>query len=145
MTESAESWRSRNHGLWLAPILALGGFLSYWGFFARWPIFRDDPWLNLLVLGGAIALSIAALRRAWPSGVWHRIAGIGGVALSSALTVLLLAYCYGLSYQLPSADLAVEAGEPIPPVVLASHDGGQVDLGAAGSERMLLVFYRGFW
>ena len=145
MADSISSWRSRNHALWLAPMLALGGFLSYSAFFARWPIFRDDPWLNLLILVASIGLSVVGVRRAWPRGGWQRLAGIGGVLLSSALTVLLLVYCYSLSYGLPSAELAVEEGEPIPAIVLASHDGSQVDLGALAREGLVLVFYRGFW
>ena len=140
-----QSVTGRNHALWLAPILALFGFLSYYALFARWPIFRDVPWLNLLILAAAVGLSISGLRRALPNGLLQRSAGVFGAFLASGLTLLLMVYCFGLSYQLPSAELAAERGEPIPALVLAAHDGADFDLGAGDHERMVLVFYRGHW
>jgi hypothetical protein len=135
----------RNHALWLTPILAIGGFLSYYAFFARYPMFRDHPWANLLILAAAIALSIFGLRQAWPRGGWRRLASVCGVLLSTGLTGMLLFYSYSLSYGLPSAELGAKLGERVPAVSLASTDGGTLDLGEAASSRLVLVFYRGFW
>lgn len=135
----------RNHALWLAPLVAVAGLLSYFTFFSRWAIFRDHPVANLLILGVAVAWSISGARRAWPSGGLSRAVGIFGVFVSSALTLLLLYYCYVLSYQLPSAELAAERGTPLPAISLTAHDGSDFELGTARDERMVLVFYRGFW
>ena len=134
-----------NHALWLGPLTAVVGFLSYYTFFAQWPIFRDVPWANLLILTLAICISGIGLRRAWPEFGWRRVAGVTGMFVSSALTVMLLLYCFVLSYKLPSADLAVKQGGQIPFVSLASNDGSQVNLGEAATDRLILVFYRGFW
>jgi hypothetical protein len=136
---------TRNHALWLAPALAVLGFLSYYAFFANYPSFRDHPWLNLLILAGAVALAVAGLRHAWPTGGWRRAVSLLGVAVSAGLMGLLLFYSYWLSYQLPSADLAAVSGQRIPSIALASSEGGVFDPGAVENERLVLVFYRGFW
>jgi hypothetical protein len=138
--------RSRNHWLWLGPLIAIPGFISYWGFFVRWPVFRDTAWLNIAILLGAVAISVVGLRRAWPRGGWlRRSAGVAGLALSAALTGLLVVYCYVLSYDLPSAEHAIAEGERLPAITLASYDGEPVDLAATGEGSTVLVFYRGFW
>lgn len=54
-----------NHLLWLGPLIAVPGLLSYFAFFSRWPIFRDAAWLNFLILAAALAISAMGLRRAW--------------------------------------------------------------------------------
>ena len=135
----------RNHALWLTPILAIGGFLSYYTFFARYPIFRDTAWLNLSILGVAVGLGVVALRQAWPRGGWRRVAALSGLFVASGLTGLLLYYSYSLSYGLPDAELSAKQGERLPEISLASTSGGTLDLARGGDERMLLVFYRGFW
>jgi hypothetical protein len=147
MTEpvTAPSPSKTNHLLWLGPLLAVFGCLSYFLLFARWPLFRDTPWLNLLILVGAVALSFAGLRRAWPQGGWRRIGAIAGLGVSALFGVALLLYCYRLSYDLPSADLAVASGERIPAITLPAQDGRPVDLAEAAAGPLVLVFYRGFW
>lgn len=144
MTETGEQTEG-NPFLWLGPLIAIPGFFSYWGFFVRWPLFRDTAWLNIGILLVAVALSILGLRRAWPRGGWRRLAGAGGAALSALLLAGLVAYCYGMSYGLPSADAAIAEGATIPAVTLAAHDGSQVDLARASQQPLVLVFYRGHW
>ena len=134
----------RNHLLWIGPLIAIPGFLSYYVFFSRFPVFRDTAWLNIGILLGATAISVAGLRRGWGRGSLQRVAGVASLAVSGFLTGLLITYCYVLSYQLPDANLAVAEGAPMPAITLASYDGRDVDLGEAG-ESMVLVFYRGFW
>ena len=134
-----------NHALWLGPVIALIGFLSYYTFFVQWPLFRDVPWANLLILTFAIGISITGVRRAWPEGGWRRGAGVFGVFASVSLTVMLLVFCFVLSYQLPAAELAVKQGGEIPGATLVSNDGSRVNLAEAAGDRLILVFYRGFW
>jgi len=134
-----------NHALWLGPLTAPIGFISYYTFFAQWPMFRDVPWANLLILAVAIGISVVGIRRAWPVGGWRRGVGILGMFVSVSFTLMLLVYCFVLSYGLPSADLAVKQGGQIPATTLVSNDESDINLGAAASDRLILVFYRGFW
>ncbi|MGH0028936.1 MAG: hypothetical protein ACQGVC_04035 [Myxococcota bacterium] len=143
MTDSPDS--RAGHLLWIAPLLAIAGFFSYFGFFVRWPVLRDTGALNLVVLLAALALSVVALRRGWPGGVGRRIAGVLGVLVSTLLLAGFVGYLYFLSYQLPATDGVVEVGEPLPAVTLAAHDGSSLALGEAGDGPLVLVFYRGHW
>lgn len=143
MTDSHSARRSRNHAAWVAPLIALAGFLSYFVVFSQWPLFRDFPWLNLLVLTGAVALSVVALRRAAPG--WGRAGSVAGLGVSLLLLVGLCLYCFVLSYQLPDAGRVVGEGTEIPALSLAASDGSQIDVAAAAQEKLILVFYRGHW
>lgn len=145
MTDSGVGSIAARHGAWLGPVVAFVGLLSYFTFFNQWPIFRDTPWLNLLILAGAIALSVAGLRASWSKGPVRRIGGGLSVFVSAGLTGLLLFYCYGLSYGLPDAKLAAHDGDPLPQAILLADDGTKVDLQAVAADRLILVFYRGFW
>jgi hypothetical protein len=133
--------------LWVAPLVAIVGFVSYWGYFVRWPFLRDTGLLNLALLLLASGLALLGLRRAWPRGRWRRLAGVAGVIVSTALTGLFIAYCYVISYGLPPTDGVVALGERLPEITLASYDGTPVDLARAseGPGPLVLVFYRGFW
>jgi len=139
----AEDPTRRNPLAWIAPLVAIPGFVSYWAFFAAYPVFRDFPWVNLLILTGAVALSVVALRRARPG--WGRAGSIAGLAVSVSLLGLLSAYCFVLSYQLPDPNRVVGDGTRIPDITLASSNGGRVDVAAAAADKLILVFYRGHW
>jgi hypothetical protein len=56
--------RKWNWPIWVGFVVALGGLFSY-GFFVRFPITRDFPWANLLLLGIGVALLIVGLFRAF--------------------------------------------------------------------------------
>lgn len=137
--------RRSNVLLWLAPAIAIAGFLSYWGYFVRWPFLRDTGLLNLGLLLLAVVLSALALRRAWSGGLGRRLLGVLGLVVSLGLTGLFVAYCYVLSYGLPPSDDVVALGERLPAVSLVSHEGEPVDLAEASQGPLVLVFYRGFW
>ncbi len=145
MTDPTPGATRRNHLLWLGPLIAIPGFISYWGFFVRWPSLRDTAWLNILILLVALAISVVGLRRAWSGGLLKRAAGLGSATVPALLLAGLVAYCYGLSYGLPDAARAAGVGERMPAVTLTAHDGTTFDLGAASDEPLVLVFYRGFW
>ena len=108
-------------------------------------MFRDIPWANLLILAVAVSISVIGIRRAWPVGGWRRGVGLLGLFASVSFTSMLLVYCFVLSYELPSASFAAKQGGQIPALTLVSNDGSQVNLGEAADDRLLLVFYRGFW
>ncbi len=132
-----------NHALWAGPLLALFGFLSYYTIFYQWPALRDIPWLNLLLLIASVAICWKGFSQAKQHGGWRRIAGGAGLTLSTALTALLTYYCFSLSYGLPNATTAIQVGDYVPEITLQSHLGADTLL--SGSERTLLVFYRGHW
>lgn len=134
-----------NHFLWLGPLIAVPGFLSYFVFFSRWPVFRDTAWLNFLLLAAALAISTVGLGRAWPRGGWRRLAGIGSTLVSGAFGALLVAYVFFVSDGLPTTEGVTAEGEPIPAVTLASYDGKLINVAEAGQDSAILVFYRGFW
>jgi len=140
---SRERDRSFNHLAWIAPLVAIAGFLSYFAVFSQWPLFRDFPWLNLLIGIAALALSVVAVRRAKPG--WGRGGSIAGLGISALLLVGLGFYCFVLSYQLPDAGRVVGEGTVIPGITLAATDGSQIDVGAAAQDKLILVFYRGHW
>lgn len=145
MEETADTRSRRNWALWLGPPLALAGLLSYFLLFSRWATSRDFPWANLLILGVALALSISGLQRSWQRGTWQRVGGVVGVGLSALLSSLLIYYCFFLSYSLPDAGLSAELESDLPSLVLSAQDGSSIDLRAASADRLVLVFYRGFW
>lgn len=133
----------RNHLAWIAPLIAIAGFLSYYTYFSMWPVFRDVPWLNLLILVLATALSVVAFRRARPG--WGKAASGVGLLVSVGLLGLLSFYCFVLSYQLPDPNLVADDGTRLPAITLASWDGQPVDVAEAANDKLILVFYRGYW
>ncbi len=141
----AESEGRTNHALWLGPLVAVFGFLSYYTIFFWWPITRDFPWVNLILLAIGVTLSITGLRRAWPRGGWRALAGAVGTLVSVTVSGALVFYVFSLSYGLPDEALALGVGEAIPVVSLSDDTGIPVQLAAAAGERVILVFYRGHW
>lgn len=143
MTAPGSAAGSRNHAAWLGPLIAVPGFFSYWLYFSRWPVFRDFPWLNLLILLAAIGLSVIAIRRATPG--WGRRGSAAGLVFSSLLLGALSFYCFVLSYGLPDTARVADDGTRLPAITLASYDGTQIDVAEAAQDKLILVFYRGFW
>lgn len=134
-----------NHALWLGPLVAVFGFLSYYTIFYRWPITRDLPWVNLTLLAVGVWLSVTALRRAWPRGGWRAAVGAGGTLLSLTCAAGLISYAFILSYDLPDQELALGVGEHVPVATLPDQTGKPVRFAAAPEERVILVFFRGHW
>jgi hypothetical protein len=126
--------------VFLGPILALVAVASYFALFVNWAITRDVPWVNLILLALALAASIAGLVRAR-----RRVLATGGLVLTLALSGLFVWYCYVFSYQIPSAELALDVGAPVPALVLRDDRDQDVELAALSREKLVLVFYRGHW
>jgi hypothetical protein len=132
--------------LWVGPLLAVAGFLSYFTVLYRWPALRDVPWANLAILAIALLLSARALPAGWSRGALSRIGAVAGLAVSAGLAALFVWYCFVFSYSLPGEERALAVGAPVPSVVLADHRGAPFDLGRASREQtVLVVFYRGHW
>ncbi len=137
-------------------VLVVAAFLSYFFFFAYFPVTRDFPWLNLLLMAAGLIVLGAGVRRAFaqPGRVFGKISA----SLLSALSVLILGlfvfYNFSLSAQLPEAAGAPKVGEKAPDFALPDQNGAEVKLSelvaALGAEPgkdryVLLVFYRGYW
>ena len=157
--------RSWNLILWFGFVLALLGFLSYPLFFARYPVTRDVPWANLLIIALALALVGIGVARAFTKPEQYR-----GKITGSILAVLALAvagaFCYGVfvsTKQLPASHGAPHAGDTAPNFTLPDSKGTPVTLSAvidspfvpngpaaapastAKTAATLLIFYRGYW
>lgn len=137
------------HSLWLAPLITFVGFVSYYLVFARIPVLRDFPWVNLpLVILGA-SLAIGGLFRGWKDSRWmRRVFLLGGTVFSVGLAALLALYVFVISNQMPSAEMAAEklvAGSMAPEFSLTDANGNAVSLADYRGRKVVLSFYRGFW
>ncbi len=126
--------------VWIGPVLAFVGVASYFALFLNWPITRDVPWVNLILLALATAASIAGLMRSR-----RRVLAAGGLVITLGLAGFFLYYTYVSSYDIPSAELALDVGAPVPALTLVDDRGAQVELASLSREKLVLVFYRGHW
>jgi len=126
--------------VWLGPLLAFVAVASYFALFLNWAITRDVPWVNLILLAVALAASIAGLVRSR-----RRLLAAAGLALTLALGGFFLWYTYVFSYDIPSAELALDVGAPVPALVLRDDRGQDVELAALSRDKLVLVFFRGHW
>jgi hypothetical protein len=146
--------RSWNWFLWIGFIFVLAGFLTY-TFFVQFPITRDFPWANFLLLAIGIFLLTAGLIRAFRHPDRYR-----GKIFGQLLTVLALLifgfFCFIFFYelrQLPASSGAPRVGQKAPDFTLPDQDDKPVvlaDLISSASANgksggALLIFYRGFW
>ena len=131
--------RKRNHAAWIGPLVALIGLVTYFMVAVRFPVLRDNAIVNLvLVIGGA---SIAAWglvrRRNWKSWL--------GFGTAAFFAFLFCGYIFVLTSQLPSPDTAPAVGAVAPPLKLPDQAGRMLALDDLRGERVVVVFYRGFW
>jgi hypothetical protein len=160
--------RSWNPRLWTGFALVLVGVLSYPFFFVRFPVTRDFPWANLLLLALAVFLLITGLRRAFRQSQAYRgkVSGTILASLSAVLVGLFLFTIFYLARQLPESRGAPAVGQIAPDFTLADENGSTVTLSSllnssfytndwpagpgSGDARgktagALLIFYRGYW
>jgi hypothetical protein len=125
------------------------GLLTYVPLFALFPITRDVPWVNyLLILIGGSLLAVG-MKRAFGQPELYR-GKISGSILSVLSLLMIGFFCYAMFYaarDLPSSSRALRAGQPAPPFTLTSETGQPVALsGLLTNHRgVLLIFYRGYW
>jgi len=152
--------RRINWPLWGGFPITVVAFVSYFLFFAQFPVTRDVPWVNFLLFGLAAVLLIIGLRRAFGHDSSYRGKISGPILAILSLTVLGF-FCFGVfveSKHLPSATGAPQVGQKAPAFSLVDTNGRSVTLSELliaplavppASERspkgVLLVFYRGYW
>jgi peptidoglycan/LPS O-acetylase OafA/YrhL len=128
-----------NHAAWIGPLVALAGFFSYFTLAVRHPDLRDSAVVNLaLVLGGvAIAAWGVLRRRNWKSWI--------GFGTAAVIALFFGAYIFAFTNQLPSPDSAPAVGAAAPALELPDLTGRTMSLDGFRGERVLVVFYRGYW
>jgi hypothetical protein len=140
--------RSWNCSLWIGFLFVLAGFFSY-TFFARFPITRDFPWVNLVLFCvGGVWLVMGLFRAFGKPGAYR--GKIFGWILAVLGALMAGFFCYVFFYQLrqvPPSTGAPRVGEKAPEFTLPDQNDKQVGLGnlSSGSKAVLLIFYRGFW
>jgi hypothetical protein len=134
--------------LWMGPLLAFAGAVSYFLYFARFPVLRDFPWVNLPVVVLGLLVSVWAGWQAFfdrASGLGARI--FAGIALlmSLGISTLFGAYIFLLSNQLPGIDPVVRVGQAAPDFALVDQKGQTIRLSELRGRPVVLDFYRGHW
>ncbi len=148
--------RRWNWLLWAGFVLCLAGFATF-PLFARFPITRDVPWVNFLLLGAGLAFLVVGLRRAFGQPQQYR-GKIAGPILGTLGLMIVGAFCFIVFHQtrqLPASNGAPRIGQKAPEFALADTENHSVSLSGLLSSPMpqtntpprgvLLVFYRGYW
>ena len=131
--------KKRNHAAWVGPLVGLIGLISYLTVAVRFPNLRDSAIVNLVLVicGAAIAAWGLFRRRNWKSWLGFGAAGL--------FAFLFGAYIFVLTSQLPSPDTAPTVGAAAPPLELPDLSGRILSLDDFSGQRVLVVFYRGYW
>src|SRR5260370_34485968 len=88
--------RKWNWPIWVGFIVAVCGLFSY-EFFAQYPVTRDFPWANLLLLGIGVALLIVGRFRSFGRPQLYRGKLFGSILTEFALFILPL-FSYDIFY-----------------------------------------------
>jgi hypothetical protein len=160
MPERGGMKKRLNWPLWAGLLVSGVGFISYFLFFAQFPITRDFPWANFLLFGAAAVLLVVGLRHAFSSASSYR-GRISGPILATLSAIILALFCFSVfveSRQLPSAGHAPQVGNKAPQFSLPDINGRPWSLSELLStpigspspvkrvpRGVLLVFYRGYW
>jgi len=148
--------RRWNAWVWGGLLLLLTGLFSYIPFFIRYPLTRDIPWANLLLICDGGALIGIGLVKAFRQPTLYRGKVIGSISAMFCLLGLGF-FVYGVfvvARQLPSAQDAPRVGQKAPDFTLPDQNGRSVSLtsllqaggqSAARAKAVLLIFYRGHW
>ena len=139
--------RQWNWPLWVGFVIAVGGLFSY-EFFARFPITRDFPWLNLLLFAIGAALLLFGLFRAFGRPQLYRGKIFGSIFIVIAFLFFAF-FAYEIFYVLKQVPLSAQAprvGEKAPDFSLPDRNGKQVALvDLLSPNGAVLIFYRGYW
>jgi len=139
--------RKWNWPIWIGFIVAVGGLFSY-EWFAQFPITRDFPWANLLLVGIGAVLLLVGLFRAFGRPQLYRGKVFGSVFVVLSFSLFAF-FCYQILYVLKQVPLSAQAphvGAKAPEFTLPDKSGKQVawtDL--ISPKGVVLIFYRGYW
>jgi len=137
--------RRLNWQLWSGFALSIAAFVSYFLFFARFPVTRDMPWVSLILFAIAIALLVLGLRRATGRRIGAWIATVFGV-------LFCVLFCWDIfigAKWLPASSHAPAVGSKAPDFVLLDIHQKPIALSrllaGPATKGVLLIFYRGYW
>ena len=137
--------RRFNWQLWSGFALSIVALVSYFVFFARFPITRDVPWASLLLFAIAIALLVTGLHRASGRRIGAWIVTILGIFICAL-------FCFDIfigAKWLPASSHAPAVGSKAPDFVLLDIDRKPVALSRLlaqpATKGVILIFYRGYW
>ena len=127
------------------PVVLLG-FLSYFMVFAKYPLTRDVPWVNLPIM-------LIGLWMAWKYRWRNRKARLTRTRIFSSLlltgSILIVAlfcfYVFVYSYQLPKADSGLAVQQQPAAFTLKDHQGNDISLADYRGKNLIISFYRGYW
>jgi len=139
--------RRGNHALWIGPLVTLAGLISYFLVFARWPVLRDFPWVNLPVVLAGAAVSVVGFWRAFfRSALWRgKVLGTLGLVFSLLAAGLFNGYVFVLSSMLPETTRVTSDLEYAPEIALPDQQGRLVSLTDLRGRKVIVTFFRGFW
>ena len=159
--------RNWNPALWVGFAFVFIGIFSYPLFFARFPITRDFPWANLLIIALALQLLAWGLARAFRRPDLYRGKIFGSILGAVAVLVVgfFLVEIFHGTKEISASHGAPKIGEIAPDFTLPDSHGNQVALSAmlnstfvpngsasaaagtasAQTAGTVLIFYRGYW
>jgi hypothetical protein len=139
--------RRRNHALWIGPLVALAGGISYFLVFVRYPALRDFPWVNLPWVLIGLAVSVIGVWRAYARETPYRGKLVGPISfgVSALVSVAFIFYVFGFSYWLPGPTATTLRLTDAPEFTLVDHAQRPVRLADYRGRKVVLTFYRGFW
>lgn len=146
-----------NWHLWAGFLICVAGFASYPLFFYKFPVTRDVPWVNFLLLATGILFLLVGLRRAY-ADTEHFRGKVSGPILALLGLAVAASFCYfifSMTRQLPASAGAPQVGQPAPAFELKNTSDQPVSLGSllstplsatgAPPKGVVLIFYRGYW
>ena len=148
MADKIDMTRKWNWPIWAGLFVAVGGLVSY-EFFVQFPVTRDFPWANLLLLGFGALLLVVGLFRAFGRPQLYQGKILGSIFTAIAF-VLFSFFAYEIFFVLwqvlPSVG-APRVGQKAPDFTLPDQNGKPVALAGllSRSKAVALIFYRGFW
>jgi Na+/proline symporter len=149
--------RKFNWHIWIGFLLCVVGFLSYFFFFVRYPVTRDVPWANFLILGAGFVFLGSGLWRAFGRSQEYKGKILGPILGFLGFSVAAF-FCFAIFFatkQLPKSTGAPKVGQKAPEFNLVDTDRKQVSLAsllatplpnsATPPKGVFLIFYRGYW
>jgi hypothetical protein len=141
--------------MWGGFILSLFAFLSYYLIFVWFPVTRDFPWANFLLIGVALVVLFFGFKRAFApdrSRASKVIASIFGT-LGVLVCVMFVGVYFVFAKWIPAASGAPQVGQKAPEFTLTDSNNQQVSLNqllttpinGKPPKGVVLVFYRGYW